>query len=219
MFTGIIEAAPPVRSVEALGDGLRVVVPAPRVAGTPPEGSASAALDDGWETHMGDSVAVCGACLTVAALGPDGAMTFDLSRETVERTWFGSLEAGRVVNLERALRLSDRIDGHLVSGHVDGRGTLVALEPAGPAGATYTFELPAELARYVVPKGSVTLDGISLTVVDPEALADGGVRFSVALIPVTLERTHLGRARVGQAVNVEADLLGKWVERLLGQRS
>ena len=177
---------------------------------------------------MGDSVAVCGACLTVAGLeaaegeagAPDLAgslagaqMVFDLSAETVARTWFAALEPGLAVNLERALRLGERLDGHMVSGHIDGLAQVLAVEDSGDGGRLFTFEVAPGLERYLIEKGSVTLDGTSLTVVEPE-----GRRFAVAVIPLTLERTNLGSAAVGQRVNMEADLVGKWIERLLPPR-
>ena len=137
-------------------------------------------------------------------------MAFDLSPETLERTWFRDLAAGRGVNLERAMLLSDRIDGHLVAGHVDGGATLVDKSPTDDGGAVYRFEVDAGLERYLIEKGSITLDGVSLTVVRPE-----GRTFSVALIPLTLELTNLGQAEVGQRVNCEADMIGKWIERLV----
>ena len=204
MFTGIVEACVPVRAVEARGSGLRLTLPAPPLPG--------------WAVAPGQSIAVSGACLTVAELLPlpgGGApdLAFDLSRETLERTWFAELAPGRAVNLERALRLGDRLDGHLVSGHVDGRAWVRELVETGDGGRELAFEVEPALARYLVDKGSVTLNGVGLTVVEPR-----GTRFRVALIPLTLERTDLGSTRVGAAYNVEADLIGKWVERLLGAR-
>ena len=196
MFTGIVETRVPVRELEPRGEGARLVLPAPDLAG--------------WEVEIGQSIAVCGACLTVAEIGPDGSMAFDLSPETLDRTWFRALAPGRPVNLERAMLLSARIDGHLVAGHVDGGATLVAKGPTDDGGAVYRFEVDAELDRYLIEKGSITLDGVSLTVVRPEAR-----QFSVALIPLTLEITNLGGAEVGQRVNCEADMIGKWIERLV----
>jgi riboflavin synthase len=201
MFTGIVEAARPVLRVERRGRGLRIAVAAPR---TP-----------GWELAPGQSVAVSGVCLTVAGFEAGPADTggrdplFDLSAETLARTWLGELEPGRAVNLERAMRLSDRLDGHLVAGHVDGSGRVIAIEDPGDGGCLATFEVEAGLERYLIEKGSVTLDGVSLTVVE-----SAGRRFRVALIPETLARTTLGDLAVGRRVNVEADMIGKWVERL-----
>lgn len=201
VFTGIVEAAVPVRSFTPEGQGARLVLPAPALAD--------------WAVVAGQSVAVSGACLTVAELEPvPGAvapdLVFDLSRETLERTWFDELFPGRPVNLERAMRLSDRLDGHLVAGHVDGGGRVADMQDVGDGGRELCFEVDAGLERYLVEKGSVTLDGVSMTVVRP-----AGRRFWVALIPLTLERTNLGAAEVGTRVNVEADLVGKWIERLL----
>lgn len=202
MFTGIVEACVPVLDVERRGSGARLVLPVPGL--------------DGWDSAEGDSVAVAGTCLTVAQLvqrdsAPGGrAMAFDLSAETLERTWFGSLVPGRRVNLERALRLGDRLDGHMVAGHVDGGGWIVAVEPSGDGGKRFSIEVDPGLERYLIEKGSITVDGVSLTVVGPREQ-----RFDVAVIPVTLERTQLGQAEVGQRVNIEVDMVGKWIERLL----
>jgi len=204
MFTGIIESCVPVRALEPMGQGAELILPLPS------EGS------DAWSVDSGQSIAVCGVCLTVAGRRPappeTGApddLVFHLSSETLERTWFGELEVGRMVNLERALRLGDRLDGHLVSGHVDGGGRVTAIEDVGDGGRVVTFEVDQELERYLVDKGSITLDGVSLTVVQPK-----GRQFEVALIPLTLELTNLGAAEVGTPVNVEADMVGKWIERL-----
>ena len=217
VFTGIVEASVPVRAWESAGAGGRLVLPSPRTT-----------LEVPWSTSVGESVAVSGCCLTVAGycdpdsgaqLDPSAAdratadMLFDLSAETLSRTWFDQLAAGRSVNLERSLRLGDRLGGHLVSGHVDGGGELVSIEDSGDGGALQTFQLDAGLERYLVEKGSVTLDGVSLTVVEPR-----GRRFGVATIPLTLELTSLGDAALGQRINVEADVVGKWVERMIGAR-
>jgi riboflavin synthase len=176
-------------------------------------------------------VAVLGCCLTVvhvcdpvfgAKSGPEGpggrleaktpgaTMVFDLSAETLDRSTFGDLKPGARLNVERAMLLTDRLSGHLVSGHVDGGGTLVAKRDSGDGGSVYTFEVDPGLEKYLIEKGSVTLDGISLTVVEPRER-----QFDVALIPVTLEATNLGSAQVGQRINVEADLVGKWIEKLV----
>lgn len=195
MFTGIVEGSVPVLSFESRGSGARLVLATPDITD--------------WDVGEGDSIAVCGACLTVAGFA-DGGMVFDLSSETLERTWFHGLAPGRRVNLERAMKLGERLDGHMVSGHVDGGGTVVGIEDVGDGGAELAFELDEGLEKWLIEKGSVTLDGVSLTVVEPR-----GRRFKVAAIPLTLELTNLGEARVGQRVNVEADLVGKWIERLL----
>jgi len=215
MFTGLIEARTRVTRNERRGTGLRLHLAAPVIE-----------LAGSFEVASGQSIAVSGACLTVVAqidprtgrevpFGTPGAeLAFDLSAETLARTWFGDAAVGRVVNLERAMKLSDRLDGHLVSGHVDGSGRVVARQDSGDGGARFTFEVEPELERYLVDKGSVTLDGISLTVVAPR---EG--RFDVAVIPLTLERTSLGTAAVGDRIHVEADLVGKWIERLMPTRS
>jgi riboflavin synthase len=195
VFTGIVEAAASVRRLERSGTGARLVVPRPR---------------PGWELATGDSVAVSGCCLTVAELAGDD-VAFDLSAETLARTTLGELAPGARVNLERAARLSDRLGGHLVSGHVDGVGRVLEVAAAGDGGREVRFEVPATLERYLIEKGSITLDGVSLTVVEPR-----GATFRVALIPETLRRTTLGDARTGTRVNVEADLVGKWIEKLVG---
>ncbi|MDF1839035.1 MAG: riboflavin synthase [Planctomycetota bacterium] len=199
MFTGIIEACVQVLALEPQGTGARLTLSRPD-------------LPD-WNPARGDSIAVAGACMTLVEepQGPDGqpAMAFDLSHETLLCTHLGRLKPGRKVNLERAMRLGDRLDGHMVSGHVDATGKVVALEPMGDGGTEITFEVPESLERFLVDKGSITLDGISLTVVRPE-----GRRFRVALIPLTLEITSLSDAQPGDEIHMEADLVGKWIERL-----
>jgi len=213
VFTGIIEGNPRLLQLERRGTGMRLWIPAP---------------SPDWAVEEGESVAVCGCCLTVTQLcepcrdagGPPGravpggtpgaAMVFDLTAETLARTHFADLQVGDELNLERAMLLTDRLCGHLVSGHVDGGATLVELRDSGDGGMLYTFEVDSGLERYLIEKGSVTLDGISLTVVEPRQR-----RFDVALIPLTLEVTNLGRARLGQRLNVEVDLVGKWIERLV----
>ena len=206
MFTGLIEACVPLRRTESRGTGLRLWVPAP-------------AAD--WNVRAGQSVAVSGACLSVVegadprsgAVVPAGTpgadLVFDLSAETLARTWFARALPGRPLNLERALRLGDRLDGHLVAGHIDGLARLLAVEDPKDGGRTMRFEVEPGLARWLIPKGSVTLDGISLTVVEPR-----GARFDVAVIPETLARTSFGSARQGDELHVEGDLVGKWIERL-----
>jgi len=227
MFTGLVEAAVRVRSYSAAGTGARIVLPSPRTEDLALEVEAGswggAASQEPWQAGIGDSIAVAGACLTVVELlePPPGAseghsplpdMAFDLSQETLERTWFQRVLPGspdHVVNIERALRVGDRLGGHMVSGHVDLLGTLVGREDVGDGGAVFTFEVPVGFERYLVDKGSVTLDGISLTVVNPD-----GPRFQVAVIPHTLARTHLAHLQPGAPIHLEADLIAKWVERL-----
>ena len=193
MFTGLVEARARVVEVERSGTGLSLRVSVP----------------GGWTLERGQSVCVSGACLSIASL-EDTAARFDLSRETLARTWFERIEVGDEVNLERALRLSDRLDGHLVTGHVDGQGRLAAARDAGDGGKVLTFDVEEGFERYLVEKGSVAVDGVSLTVVAPR-----GRSFDVAVIPLTLEKTTLGRAKPSDAVNLEADPIGKWVERLV----
>lgn len=210
MFTGLVEATVSVRAVEPLGTGLRIVLEAPQNA------------DLAWRGSIGESIAVSGCCLTlVEAREPGGPtavdpatpgadMVFDLSAETVDCTWFAKLQAGDLVNLERALALGDRLGGHMVSGHVDGRGSVHGIEDSGDGGQLITFSCEDGFERFLVPKGSVTVDGISLTVVRPSANL-----FSVAVIPETLRATTLGNAEVGAPVHLESDPFGKWVEQLI----
>lgn len=194
MFTGIVEELGEVVAVERLGDSARLRLR----AGTVVE-----------DAVHGSSIAVNGACLTVVELDGDG-FTADVMAETLGRSNLAGLAPGDVVNLERPMVLGGRLGGHLVQGHVDGTAEVLAREP-GERWEAVTFTLPPRLARYVVEKGSITVDGVSLTVV--EAGAD---RFAVGLIPTTLDLTTLGRRRPGDLVNLEVDLLAKHVERLLG---
>jgi riboflavin synthase len=184
MFTGIVEELGSVASIEG-----------PRVRIT-----ASAVTED---AKVGDSIAVDGCCLTVVELGP-GWWEADVSDETVKRTTIGDRSPGDPVNLERPVRLSDRLGGHIVQGHVDGVGEIVDPAP------DLRVRMPRELLRYVVEKGSVSVDGVSLTVVD--VLDDG---FTVAVIPHTAAVTTLGHKRTGDRVNLEVDVTVKYVERLL----
>jgi riboflavin synthase len=204
MFTGLVEARVQVRRAVPQGTGLRLQIPRPGV---------------GFDAQRGDSISVSGCCLTVAGFAEEGRpqvasdLLFDLSAETLARTWFSASCEGCWVNLERSLRLGDRLGGHLVSGHVDGMAEVISVAPTGDGGARLVVEVAPGLERYLVPKGSVALDGVSLTVVEPE-----GRRCSVALIAETLERTSLGRAARGDRLHVEADQIGKWIERLLAER-
>lgn len=189
MFTGIVEAVGTLVAREARGERVRLSIEAPAVA----EGAA-----------IGASVAVNGACLTVAAAA-QGRLEFDAVPETLERTALGELRPGARVNLERALRADARLDGHLVQGHVDATGRVRALERRSED-VRLAVECPRELAELLVPKGSVAVDGVSLTVVGVEE-----VGFDVALIPHTLAVTTLGDRRPGDRVNLEADVIGKYV--------
>ena len=192
MFTGIVEALGEVREVRRSEQDAQVVI-----------GAGGLDLSD---VKVGDSIAVNGCCLTVVELAP-GTFRVDVSRETLERTT--GFEAGALVNLEKALRLSDRLGGHLVSGHVDGRGEVTRWEQAGESWLL-EVRVSAELARYLARKGSTTVNGVSLTV--NRAQAD---RFEVNLIPHTLEVTNLKALHQGAEVNVEVDLLARYLERLL----
>jgi riboflavin synthase len=192
VFTGIVQELGHVAAVERSGEGLRLRIDA-GLAG---------------ELAAGDSVAVSGVCLT--AVDPaGGTFTADLSPETVARSSLGSLAPGDRVNLELPLRPADRMGGHIVQGHVDGVGMMEAVSD-GHNVREVRFSAPAELLRYVVEKGSVTVDGVSLTVT---AVDDGG--FSVSLIPETLARTTLGAGGPGRPVNLEVDVIAKHVEKLL----
>jgi riboflavin synthase len=192
MFTGIVRE---VGTVAAF-DGSRLVVAATETA----EGAA-----------VGDSVAVAGACLTVVD-ARDGRLSFDVVPETLARTSLGGLEEGGAVNLELSLRVGDRLGGHVVPGHVDAVGRVRSVTPEGD-GRRVWIDAPEQVLGYCIEKGSVALDGVSLTVA---ALDDEG--FEVALIPHTLAVTTLGRLEPGDAVNLEADVLGKVVERLVAGR-
>jgi len=164
------------------------------------------------DAELGSSIAVNGCCLTVVERDAE-RLAFDLSEETLRRTALGRLAPGDPVNLERPLTLMSRLGGHLVQGHVDGVGTIAALEPDAAGGAWMRIEVPAELRRYLAEKGSIAVDGVSLTVA---ALDEGG--FSVGLIPHTLAVTTLGAARAGDPVNLEVDVIAKYVEALMDGR-
>jgi riboflavin synthase len=194
VFTGIVEELGEVTAVERLGDASRLRLRGPLVT----EGA-----------KHGDSIAVNGVCLTVVDTA-DGEFTADVMAETLHRSDLGALAPGSRVNLERPLALGGRLGGHLVQGHVDGTGTITERTP-GEHSELVRISLPPRLARYVVEKGSITVDGVSLTVVD--AAEDC---FTVGLIPATLALTTLGTKKPGDRVNLEVDILAKHVERLLG---
>jgi riboflavin synthase len=197
VFTGIVEELGEVVAVEDLGASSRFRLRGPVVT---------------EDAKHGDSIAVNGVCLTVVDTA-DGEFTADVMAETLNRSSLGALAAGSRVNLERPMALGGRLGGHLVQGHVDGTGTIAARTP-GEHWEIVKVSLPAALARYVVEKGSITVDGVSLTVVDA---ADD--HFTVSLIPTTLDLTTLGIKKPGDPVNLEVDVLAKYVERLLGRGS
>jgi riboflavin synthase len=196
VFTGLIEEVGAIAEARPRGGGRDIAIRAPGMA---------AGLT------LGESVAISGACLTVEAFDAS-AFTVHAGEETLRRTTIGEARVGARLNLERALLPGRRLGGHFVQGHVDGLATLLAVRPSG---TTVWFEIEAasELARYIAPKGSIAVDGISLTVVESE-----GGRFSVAVIPHTLAETNLGDRRPGDRMNLEVDVLAKYVERLLAAR-
>ena len=194
MFTGIIESIGTIARIERRGGDVRLHVDA-----------GSLGLDD---VKLGDSISVSGVCLTAVEI--DGAVfTVDVSTETLARTTLGALRDGDPANLEKAMRLSDRLGGHLVAGHIDGVGRVVSIE-SDARSQRWLFELPPALARYVAPKGSICIDGVSLTVNEVD-----GARFGVNLIPHTIDVTTFKARRTGDAVNIEVDLLARYVEQLL----
>ncbi len=192
MFTGIVRERGRVASAVQNGGGVHLRIEAAETASG---------------VEPGDSVAVAGCCLTVTTAA-DGALEFDAVPETLARTTLGRLEPGSHVNLEPALRAGEPLGGHVVQGHVDGRGRVLALQPEG-GGARLGIQLEPALLRYCVEKGSVAIDGVSLTIA---ALTEGGAE--IALVPFTLEHTTLADLRAGDEVNVEVDLLAKYAERL-----
>ena len=193
MFTGIVEELGQVAEIVDLGDSVRLALRGPTVTS---------------DAGVGDSIAVNGVCLTVVTTG-DGVFTADVMRETLDRSSLGALDVGSPVNLERPTVLGGRLGGHLVQGHVDGVGRLLA-RTSSEHWDLVAITLPAELARYVVEKGSITVDGVSLTVVSV-----GDDRFTVSLIPTTLAITTLGSKGPDDPVNLEVDVIAKYVERLL----
>jgi riboflavin synthase len=198
MFTGIVQDVGKVQSREARGGDVCLAIAVDRLS-----------LD---RTAIGDSISVQGVCLTVTALAANG-FSADVSRETLSLTTLGDLAVGSPVNLEPALRAGDPLGGHLVSGHVDGVGRVISLAEEARS-LRVEFEAPAELARYLARKGSITVDGVSLTI--NEVI---GTRFGVNLIPHTRDVTTLGRLAVGTRVNLEIDQVARYVDRLLSERT
>jgi riboflavin synthase len=196
MFTGIIEQLAPVAEVEPEPPGVRLIVAVGDLAG---------------DAQIGDSIAVNGCCLTVVRVDGE-SLSFQAGEETLNRTNLGELRPGSLVNIERSLAIGDRLGGHFVTGHIDGQGLLVE-RCDDKDWSTCWFSAPAELLKQITSKGSVAVDGASLTVVDV-----GNSRFSVALIPHTLSATTLGSLKVGDRVNLETDLIAKYVGRLLESR-
>lgn len=199
MFTGIVEELGEVTARDVLADAARLTI----------RGAVVTA-----DAGHGDSIAVNGVCLTVAELLPDGRFSADVMGETLNRSNLGALQVGSRVNLERAAAVNSRLGGHIVQGHVDGTGRIVARTPS-EHWEVVRIEVPPEVARYVVEKGSITVDGISLTV----SGLGGEPRdwFEVSLIPTTRELTTLGGAPVGTQVNLEVDVIAKYVERLMSR--
>jgi riboflavin synthase len=197
MFTGLIQAVGRIDAMEPRGGDLRLTI-----------GVGSLSMAD---VALGESIAVSGCCLTVIDFDAR-SFAADVSTESLARTTLGSRAPGDSVNLERALQIGDRLGGHLVSGHVDGIGRVASITPDARA-QRWRFEAPRELLRYVAEKGSIGVDGVSLTV---NAVDDGG--FEVALIPHTVQHTAFGATTVGAPVNLEVDQVARYVERLLGAR-
>ena len=197
MFTGVVEELGVVAAITELGDSARLQVRGPLVA---------------TGARHGESIAVNGVCLTVVD-GDGDTFTADVMRETLQRSSLGALVGGSPVNLERAMRLGDRLGGHIVQGHVDGTARILERTPSARWDLV-RIGLAPEISSYVVEKGSITVDGVSLTVAEL-----GPDSFTVSLIPTTLELTTLGRSRPGDIVNLEVDVIAKYVERLLDVRA
>lgn len=195
MFSGIVEALGTVAEVRQEPPGCRLIIREPKIVA---------------ETKVADSISVNGCCLTVVDITGD-TMAFQAGPETLARTNLGELKSGSRVNLERSLAIGDRLGGHFVSGHIDGQGVLVERQDMGEWSNLY-FQIPRPLSLQMASKGSVAVDGVSLTIVDSEP-----ERFSVALIPFTLAVTTLGALKIGDKVNLETDILAKYVQRLVAQ--
>ena len=202
MFTGIVEELGTLESVETVGDSARLRIRGPLVTS---------------DARHGESISVNGVCLTVTEFTAGEGFDADVMAETLDRTALGALSPGDPVNLERAMRADARFGGHIVQGHVDGTGALIS-RTEHDQWHVVRISLPQDLARYVVEKGSITVSGTSLTVSAVSALDQTEPWFEVSLIPTTLEDTILGRLTPGDAVNLEVDVLAKYVERLLGGR-
>jgi riboflavin synthase len=196
MFTGIVEELGVVETIEDQGDAVRLTVRGPLVVS---------------DAEAGDSIAVNGCCLTVVTHDTE-VFTADVMKETLDKTSLGAFEPGTRVNLERAVTADKRLGGHIVQGHVDGTGTITGRTPS-EHWELVEIGLPEGMSRYLVDKGSITVDGISLTVVDVTDTS-----FTVSLIPETLARTTLGIKQTGDVVNLEVDVIAKYVERLLGTK-
>ena len=201
MFTGIVEELGEVVALERDGEPARLTVRGPEVT---------------QDARRGDSIAINGVCLTVTSTS-DGQFSADVMGETLDRSSLGALVSGAPVNLERPMRPDGRLGGHIVQGHVDGTGAIVSRQPA-EGWEVVRISVPPELARYMVYKGSVAVDGVSLTISALSPPEDPAAWFEVSLIPETLRRTTLGRRRAGEPVNLEVDMIAKYVERLLAGR-
>lgn len=198
MFTGIISNRGKISSLKKENGGIELVV---------------TSFDEDFfaETKLGDSVAVNGVCLTVTSFDRDSMTTF-AQIETIEKTTIGLFKLGQEINLEHPLRLSDRLGGHLVQGHVDGVANVIAIKPESDGSTRVTIEAPPELMRFISLKGSVSIDGVSLTIASREK-----TNFDVALIPVTLEKTGFGKYGPGTKVNIEVDCLARYVDQLMNK--
>ncbi len=194
MFSGIVEDIGAVRALEKKDKGVLLRIGVRKI--------------DAGELDLGESVAVNGVCLTVVSAG-DGSFSVDASHETLSRTNLSGLQTGSGVNLEKSLRVGDRMGGHIVTGHVDGVGIVQSIAPVGES-RFFSFSIPSSLAKYVVEKGSIAVDGVSLTV---NSVKD--TEFSVNIIPYTLRETTFSEFRRGMEVNIECDIIGKYVEKML----
>jgi riboflavin synthase len=195
MFSGIVETTGKITRIEQTADGAKLTLTSDIPAG---------------EARLGESICINGACMTITAID-ETELSFDVSAESLRRTNLGDLQSGSFVNLERSLRMNDRLSGHIVSGHVDGVGRVQSIQPEGDS-FLYTFEIPAELSRYIVEKGSVAVDGISLTVFHCRPTS-----FTCAIIPHTHQVTTLHAKKPGDKVNIECDMQGKYLEKFVSE--